>query len=416
MDLPHVPREVRSGLPKHLWSSPRPAPLKKGAAPPAEEKKKGTLLSPGVLWDGIFDGWSGYAKLNHEIVNRISNHLHVEATHALRCGGRNADLDLRFRFYQQNRVKSTTPYVRAFGPDVQVMPEGERRHIIFTMMETEVVHPDMVGLINLFDECWAPTQWGIDTFRQSGVKIPCLQIPLGVDSIVYRPIEGAKLPACKLVSTAHAGVERVPEEFLFLTVGLPSVRKGFDVLTEAFEKAFGSNEEVALVCAVTHFNESNTTVFDPCRGMKSKIYVLNGSFDEHGLAKIYSACDAYVAASRGEGWNLPLVEAAACGLPVIIPRHTSHPEVAGEDAFMYNCDGVGELAGAEDISKWYKGMPFPILGKRSRKELVELLKLVASGSPEVMARTKAVHDRVISKWSWDNSAAIVAKRLLEVQT
>lgn len=414
MELPHIPREVRGGIPPHLWSSPRPSPLKKGTAP-APGQKKEEFLSPGVLWEGVFDGWSGYTKLNYEIVYRLSNHIHVEAKHALRCGGRNADLDLRFKFYQQNKVSQTSPYVRAFGPDVQTMPPGERRRIIFTMMETEVVHPDMVSLINRFDECWTPTQWGIEAFRQSGVRIPFLQIPLGVDSIIYRPIKGTKLPPCKLVSTPYAGLVQVPDEFLFLTVGLPSVRKGFDVLTDAFEKAFGANDGVALVCAVTHFDDSNTTIFDQCRAMKSKIYLLNGSFDEHGMAKVYNACNAYVAASRGEGWNLPLVEAAACGLPVIIPRHTSHPEVAGEDAFMYNCDGVGELHGSENISKWYKGMPFPVLGKRSKKELIELLKLVAEGSPEVVARTKAVYERTISKWSWENSTAIVARRLLEVQ-
>jgi glycosyltransferase involved in cell wall biosynthesis len=414
MDLPHIPREMRGALPKHLWSSQRPSPLPKEATT-APEQKKEDFLSPGVLWEGVFDGWSGYTKLNHEIVHRISNHMHVELKHALRCGGKNADLDHRIRFYQTIKVKPTAPYVRAFGPDVQIMPPGERRRIVFTMMETDLVHPDMVNLINRFDECWVPTQWGADAFRRSGVRLPFLQIPLGVDSIVYRPIEGAKLPACKLVSTDDAGSVQVPEEFIFLTVGLPSIRKGFDVLTEAFEKVFGNNDDVALVCAITHFNETDTTIFDQCRPMKSKIYVLNGSFDEHAMARIYNACDAYVTASRGEGWNLPLVEASACGLPVIVPRHTSHPEVAGDDAFMFHCDGSGELSGSESISKWYKGMPFPILGKRSKKELTELLKFVASDDPEVMVKANTVRERTISKWSWDNTAAIVAKRLLEIQ-
>jgi glycosyltransferase involved in cell wall biosynthesis len=413
MELPHIPHEVRSVLPKHLWSSLRPKPLPKNT--PTGHEKKADFLSPGVLWEGVFDGWSGYTKLSYEIIHRISNHLHVEAKHALRCGGRNGDLDHRIRFYQQNKVSPTSPYVRAFGPDVAVMPPGERRRIVFTMMETEVVHPEMVELINRFDECWAPTQWGLDAFRRSGVRVPFLQIPLGVDSIVYRPIEGATLPECKLVSTPYAGLSQVPDEFLFLTVGLPSVRKGFDVLTEAFEKAFSGNDDVALICAVTHFNDSDTTIFDLCRSMKSKIYMLNGSFDEHEMAKIYNACDAYVTASRGEGWNLPLVEASACGLPSIVPRHTSHPEVAGENAFMYNCDGVGELPGSENISKWYKGMPFPILGKRAKKELTELLKFVASGDPEIAVKTNATRERTISKWSWDNCASIVAKRLLELQ-
>jgi hypothetical protein len=60
-------------------------------------------------------------------------------------------------------------------------------------------------------------------------------------------------------------------------------------------------------------------------------------------------------------------------------------------------------------------MPFPILGKKSTDQLTELLRFVASGDPEVEERAVALRERTTLKWSWDGTASIVTRRLLEVQ-
>ena len=50
------------------------------------------------------------------------------------------------------------------------------------------------------------------------------------------------------------------------------------------------------------------------------------------MAQIYGAADAYVSAYRAEGFNLPVLEAAACGLPVICTEGGSTDDFVG-DAF-----------------------------------------------------------------------------------
>lgn len=50
--------------------------------------------------------------------------------------------------------------------------------------------------------------------------------------------------------------------------------------------------------------------------------------DDH-LACLYNACDAFLAPSVAEGFGLPVVEAMACGCPVIASHATSFPEVLG---------------------------------------------------------------------------------------
>jgi hypothetical protein len=82
---------------------------------------------------------------------------------------------------------------------------------------------------------------------------------------------------------------------------------------------------------------------------------------------------------------------------------------------MFGIEGFGAIPGAEKISKWYDGMPFPIFGKRSTKELAELLEFVASGNIDVKKRAEDLRQWVVSNWSWDKSSAIVARKLLELQ-
>ena len=370
-------------------------------------------FSPGVLFEGVFHGWSGYAKAGRELAYRLANHLYVQLAYVFRPGWSHFPSEVRLSAMERTYVGRNCPWLRFFGPDAKDIPEG-RRKIIYTMMETEVVHPDMVDLINRnFHELWSPTRWNVDAFKRSGVSLPTYVVPLGVDATIYRPIKGSKLPECTLLSTHRAGVREVPEGFLFISVGLPSFRKGFDLLLKAFEIAFAGDPDCALVCAVTH-SSANNERFTECEGMRSRVYALHGEYDEHRMARIYSACNAYVTASRGEGWNLPLCEAAACGLPVICGDNAAHNEVAGDGAFMFRSEGVGPIPGAERVSPWYKGMPFTVFGKKSLSELVDLLRWVRTDGVEVRRKAAELRLKMISNWNWSHSADLAARRLLEL--
>jgi glycosyltransferase involved in cell wall biosynthesis len=373
-------------------------------------------FSPGVFFEGVFHGWSGYAKASRELAFRLANHLYVQIAHALkRLPWSHFPGVVRLSAMERTYVGETCPLIHFYGPSTEPVAHQKRHKIIYTMMETEIIHPHMVECINKwFDELWTPTQWGADAFKRSGVSIPIEVMPLGVNSMIYRPIKGAKLPECTLLSTSRAGIKEVPEGFIFISVGLDSFRKGFDHLAQAFEKAFAKDKECALVVATT-YGSIRGNLIETLRGMKSRVYALYGEYDEHQMARIYSACNAYVTASLGEGWNLPLCEASACGLPVICGDTTCHKEVAGPSAFMFNFEGTGPVPGAESVSPWYDGMSFPIFGKKSLSELVDLLRLVRKNGPKVRSAAADLRRRVVTKWTWDNLAELAAHRLLELQ-
>lgn len=370
-------------------------------------------LSPGVVWEGIFHGYAGYAKANREIVNRVSNHMYVQTVHSIGEPKWNDPIRGRLNFNDEIRLKPTCPLVRLLGPDSN--RNGQRHRIAWTMMESTRTHQDMIDKMNLmFDEVWTPTQWNLDTFRRSGLTTHGRVMKLGVDPITYRPRPKKVFAPCLLLSTKNAGRKEVPQGFVFLSVSLPSFRKGFDLLSKAFEAAFGNNPSIALVIATTFFSP-NVPELSGLEKLKSRIYALTGEYTEDQMAQIYSSCDAYVGSSRGEGWNLGACEAAACGLPVICPDNTAHPEVVGSDGWLFRSEGEMVYPGSEGIHEWYKGVPFARFGKRSFTDLVELLRLVERGGKKVEEKARRFRLKVTNDLNWDNAAREVSHRLIELQ-
>lgn len=68
------------------------------------------------------------------------------------------------------------------------------------------------------------------------------------------------------------------------------------------------------------------------------------------LVSLYNAATVFVMPSLYEGFGLPILEAMACGCPVVTSKEGSIPEVAGDAAFFvdaYNIDSIA--AGIEEV-------------------------------------------------------------------
>lgn len=80
-------------------------------------------------------------------------------------------------------------------------------------------------------------------------------------------------------------------------------------------------------------------------GLKSRV-TLTGFVSEEDKIRLLNQAKAYVQPSIYEGFGLPVLEALACGTPVICGRNSSLPEVAGEAATYVDVSDPKALAAA----------------------------------------------------------------------
>lgn len=369
-----------------------------------------------LLWSGHLYDYSGYAKANREVLFRLSKFLTIEATHdGITKEPRTVDQktqDALDAFYK-DRTSRSAVLLRFYVP---LLEKGDRYKICYTMMETERVHPDFIHrLNNYYNEVWTPTDWNKQTLKSSGLTIPCYVMPLGVDQNVYKPGPTGQLPICEKISGTFT-MKEVPEGFIFLTVFQPTFRKGIPVMLQAFEEAFAGDPTVKLVLAATaHGFDAGWRRMVQQLCPRSSVYVMLGSYSEEEMATIYRSVHAYVSTSMGEGWALPATECAATSTPCILPRHSAHLQYANdENAYLIDPDELGTVSGSGCTCFWYQGMPFSLMGKNAKTQLVGHLKHVRYNYKAALQKAEILSKRIRTQFTWDNTAQLALKRLREI--
>lgn len=146
----------------------------------------------------------------------------------------------------------------------------------------------------------------------------------------------------------------------FLMVGTIEPRKGYLQVISAFEKLWADGKQVNLAIigkeGWTPLPDSQRRTIPqvinklrnhPERG--NRLFWLEGISDEY-LKKVYEASNCLIAASEGEGFGLPLIEAAQHKLPILARDIPVFREVADDYAFYFNGNKPEDLV--EAIKDW----------------------------------------------------------------
>ena len=134
----------------------------------------------------------------------------------------------------------------------------------------------------------------------------------------------------------------LPETYLLFVSSLEP-RKNIDLLIKALQSA---NTDIPLVLVGWHgWGDKKWLEQIKKTDLKKRIYI-TGHLPDNDLKAIYNGAAALVYPSLYEGFGLPILEAMACGCPVICSNTASMPEVAGDAAILINPVKKDELAHA----------------------------------------------------------------------
>jgi autotransporter strand-loop-strand O-heptosyltransferase len=192
--------------------------------------------------------------------------------------------------------------------------------IAYNVWESTLQPQQYFNKLQEFDEMWVPSKWQRDmTIAQGYDPNKIKVVPEGVDVNTFFPEETSH----KLTSDGR---------FKFFLAGRWDYRKSIKEIIETFLKTFDKDEPVDLIVSVDNpfSNDGLKTTEERLEHYgftDERIKILHFPPREDYI-KILKSCDAFVSCARAEGWNLPLIEAMACGTPSIYSNCSGQLEFA----------------------------------------------------------------------------------------
>jgi hypothetical protein len=300
--------------------------------------------------------------------------------------------DLRARRPRSGAAQVAFCQADAFA---RVGPGAGASRVGWSMLEVTGLPPAWVDGCNAMDEVWVPASFNVETFASSGVKVPVRVMPLGVDADYFHPgIVGSRPTA----------------RYTFLSVFEWGERKAPEVLLRSFAAEFTDDEDVVLLLSVFNRDPSVDVEAEIARLDLPRsapiVVMVNPEFAGYQMGALYRSADCFVLPSRGEGWGMPVLEAMACGLPVIAT------DWGGPADFLHEGVGfplrVAKMVPAEARCPYYEGFDW---AEPDAEHLRHLLRQVFSAPDAARARGAAAAAEVAATWTLERTAERVKTRL-----
>ncbi len=137
----------------------------------------------------------------------------------------------------------------------------------------------------------------------------------------------------------------LPERFI-LGLGTLEPRKNYEGLIEAFNLLQANHPELHLVIAGGK-GWLYDSIFEAAKKSPAaqRIHLIGFVADED-LPALYSLAQVFAYPSHYEGFGIPVLEAMACGAPVVAANNSSLPEIAGKAAVLLPATDIPALSNA----------------------------------------------------------------------
>lgn len=210
----------------------------------------------------------------------------------------------------------------------------DKPKIAYNVWESTLQPPQFFDKLLEYDQIWVPSQWQADcTIKQGADPNKVKVVPEGVDVNTFYPED------------PQTTLDYKDGRFKFVLFGRWDYRKSTKEIIETFLKEFNPSEPVDLIVSIDNpfsgdGHETTEKRLEHYGFTDKRIKVKHFPSRKDYVTYLKNG-HVFVSCARSEGWNLPLIEAMACGTPSIYSA----------------CSGQMEFAKG-------KGLPVKILGEK----------------------------------------------------
>jgi len=298
-----------------------------------------------ILLKGPVLTQSGYGVHARQVAKWLLSHPEIDLEiHALPWGDTPwlINGNLEGGFIGQLLEKTVDPSGRFYDVSVQLQLPNEwdtkfaRKNIGITAgIETDRCNPEWVSSCNAMDLVIVPSHHAKASLTFYGnITTPIQVVPESFSPVLLNSN-----------TTTDIDVLQFSTPFNFLIFGQltgnnpENDRKNIFYTVKWLCEAFKGDKDVGIIIKTNAGRNTSidrkiitqtftNLVRDVREGEYPKIHLLHGDLSDHEVGSLYkhSSVKALVSLTRGEGYGLPILEASACGLPVIATGWSGHTE------------------------------------------------------------------------------------------
>jgi tetratricopeptide (TPR) repeat protein len=363
----------------------------------------GTPGAPaGLAARGPYRDTSGYSYM----VRRYLGHWLDDGVQVLLAGknwGPELDADQRDQRFDKLERAVAAETALHFDLPSEVLPVPGLRNINMTMTECSRVPTEWVQRSRWVDKLILPTLSSRDAWIAAGMPADKIELcPLGCDP----PERYAHVPPARL--TAPSGRPAADFPVRVVSVISATVRKNLDGMLRAWAQATQGEKDAVLILklgkdATTQDIAGYFNTVLARNGVRrdeiGEIIVIIDKLTDDEIIGLYKASTHYWSMSFGEGWDLPMIQAGACGLTLAAPAHSAY--------LSYLHDAVAHLIPATaELVPWETDAPTR-WWRPDEAFAVDLMRSVVKGTAPAKA---SAQDHLLTNYDW----RVGARRLLEI--
>lgn len=296
------------------------------------------------------------------------------------------------------------PCIRIWHQNDMSQFVGNGQKIGFPVFELDSFTSQEKIHLSHLDTVFVCSEWAKEVCLENNIikenlSSPAIKvIPLGVDSELFKPKESTR------------------KETVFFNCGKWEIRKGHDVIIEAFTRSFNEDDDVELwmMCENPFYSDLQNKEWEELyknSPLGKKIKIIPRQPTQKEVYNIMAEVDCGVFPARAEGWNLELLELMSCGKHVIATDYSGHTEFCNKN----NCllVNVDEKEDAFD-GKWFYGQgKWAKVGKKQVNQLSYYMSMIHRAKKDDRLFLSEVGIKTAENFSWSKTARDIINAISE---